>query len=62
MGIHQVMPDLDPTAAIIYELVRRHKHEVFLFNEYHAVDRACKKFISNLIPQKFYKSLTVLTN
>ena len=29
-----------------------------LFNEYHAVDRACKKVISKLIPQKFYKSLS----
>ena len=29
-----------------------------LFNEYHAVDRACKNFISKLIPDKFYKSLS----
>ena len=57
-GIHQVMPDPAPTAAIIFELVRTHKHEVSLFNEYHAVDHVCKKVISKLIPQKFYKYLS----
>ena len=51
------MPDPDPTAAILSELFRKHKHEVRLFNEYHAVDRSCKKVILKLIPQKFYKSL-----
>ena len=34
-GIHLVMPDPAPTAAILSELVRTHKHEVRLFNEYH---------------------------
>ena len=29
-----------------------------LFNEYYYVDHACKKVISKLIPQKFYKSLS----
>ena len=57
-GIHPVMPDPAPTAAILSELVRMHKHHVHLFNEYHAVDRACKKFISKLIPEKFYNSLS----
>ena len=57
-GIHPVMPDPDPTTVILSELVRTHKHRVRLFNEYHAVDRACKKVISKLIPQKFYKSLS----
>ena len=51
------MPDPSPTAAILSELFRTHKHEVRLFNEYHAVDCACKKFISKLILEKFYKSL-----
>ena len=51
------MPDPAPTATILSELVRTHKHEVRLFNEYHAVNRACKKVVSELIPQKFYKSL-----
>ena len=51
------MPNPDPTAAILSELVRTHKHQVRLFNKYHAVDRACKKLISKLVPEKFYKSL-----
>ena len=52
------MPDPAPTAAIVFEIVRTHKHEVRLFNEYHAVERACKKVIYKLIPQKFYKHLS----
>ena len=56
-GIHPVMPDPAPTTAILPELVRKHKHEVRPFNEYHAVDRARKKVISKIIPHKFYKSL-----
>ena len=51
------MPDPAPTAAILSELVRTQKHKVLLFKEYHIVDRACKKVISKLIPEKFYKSL-----
>ena len=56
-GIHPVMPDSSPTAVILSELVRTHKHEVSLFNKYHAVNRACKEVISKLIPEKLYKSL-----
>ena len=52
------MPDPAPTAAILSELVRTHKHEVRPLNEYNAVDRACKKVISKLILEKFYKSLS----
>ena len=52
------MPDPAPTATILSELTRTHKHEVRLFNEYHAVDRACKKVISKLIQQKFNKYLS----
>ena len=52
------MPDPDPTAGIFPKLVRTHKHEVFLFNEYCAVNPACKKVISQLIPEKYYKSLS----
>ena len=57
-GIHPVMPDPAPTAAIFSELVRTHKHEIRLFKKYHAVHWACKKFISQLIPDKYYKSLS----
>ena len=31
-----------------------------LFNEYHAVNSVCKKVISKLNPEKFYKSLLSL--
>ena len=58
-GIHLVLPDPTPTAAIFSELVRTHKHEVCLFNKYHAVDRACKKVISKLTPEKYYKYLSI---
>ena len=51
------MPDPAPTAAILSELVRTHKNKVRLFNEYHAVDRTCKKVVSKLIQEKFYKYL-----
>ena len=57
-GIHPVMHNPAPTAAISSELVRTQKHHVRLFNEYHAVKRACKKVISKFIPEKFYKSLS----
>ena len=49
-GIHPVMPDSTQTAAILSKLVRTHKHEVPIFNEYHAVDCVCKKIIIKLIP------------
>ena len=45
-------------AAILSKVFRTHKHKVCLFKKYHAVDRACKKVISKLIPEKFYKSLS----
>ena len=51
------MPDPAPTATILSELVRTHKQQVRLFNEYHVVDRACKKIISKLIPENLYNSL-----
>ena len=57
-SIHPVMPDPAPTAAILSKLVRTNKRGVCLFNEYHAVDQACKKVISQLIPEKYYKSLS----
>ena len=55
-GIHPVMPDPVPTVVILSELMRTHKHEVHVFNKYHTVDRACRKVISPLIPEKYYKS------
>ena len=53
------MPDPAPTVAILSELSRTHKHQVRIFNEYHSVDHGCKKVISKLIPEKFYRSLSI---
>ena len=53
------MPNPSTTAAILSKVVRTHKHEVCLFNEYHAVHRACKKVISKLILEKLYNSLSI---
>ena len=53
------MPDPTPMAAILSKLVKTHKHEVRIFNEYHVVGRACKKVISKLIHDKYYKSLSI---
>ena len=52
-GIHPVMPDPAPTSAILSELVRTHKHEVRLFNEYHTVNCACKKGHFQVDPGEF---------
>ena len=57
-GIHPVMPDPTPTAAILSELVRTHKHEVRIFYKYQAVNCACKKVIIKLILEKYCKSLS----
>ena len=57
-GIHLVMPDPTPMAAILSGLVRTHKHEVRLFNKYHTVYHAYKKVISRFISEKYYKSLS----
>ena len=50
LGIHLVMPNPSPTAAILSEFVRKHKNEVHLFNKNHTVDCACKKVTRKLIP------------
>ena len=57
MGIHPVMTKPTITAEILSKLVRNHKHKVWLFNKYHAVDRSYKKDIRKLTPKKYYKSL-----
>ena len=56
--IHPVMPEPTPTAAILSELFRTHKHEVRLVKKYYAVDRAYKKVTRKLIHEKYYKSLS----
>ena len=58
LGIHSDMPDPAPTAAILSTLARNHNHKVRLYNKYHAVDWVCMNIISQLIPEKYYKSLS----
>ena len=53
------MPNPAPTATILSQLFRTHKYQVCLFNEYHAIDRACIKVMSKFNPDKFYKSLLI---
>ena len=57
-GIHPFMPKPARTSTISSKLVRTHKHQVRLFNEYHTVNRACKKVNSKLMPENFYKSFS----
>ena len=52
------MPNPAPTAVILSKLVRTHNNEVILFKEYDTVDWECKRVISQLIPEKLYKSLS----
>ena len=56
-GVHPTIPTPAPTAAALAEIFRNHKHDLKVFFEYHAVDKACKKVVMKLIPEKFYKSL-----
>ena len=57
-GIHRFISNPAPTAAIFPKPVRNHKHGVCPFKEYHAVDRACKKVMSQLIRGKYYNYLS----
>ena len=59
-GIHLVMPNPAPTAAVLSRVVRYHKHEVHSFNKYHAVDQACKNSVSQLISEKHYNYLLII--
>ena len=56
-GIHPTIPTPPPSAVVLAELVRAHKNRMKEFQEYNAMDRAIKRVISKLIPEKFYKSL-----
>ena len=59
--IHQVMTDSASTVDFFSELVRNHKHKVWIFNKYNVVYRMWKRVISQLIPEKFYNSLASQT-
>ena len=52
-SVHPHIPTPVPSAAALTILVRDHKNNVRVFNEYHAVEKACKKVIQKLIPENF---------
>ena len=60
LGIHPVMPNQAPTAAI-FPNSSEHTSTKFFSFKYHAVDCLCRKFIIKLIPEKFYQSLSSST-
>ena len=45
-----------PTAAVIGSLTCQHTEDTRVFNEYHRVDRACKKVLCTLIPEAYFLS------
>ena len=51
-----VLGDSAPSAAVIGSLTRQHTEDTRVFNEYHSVDRACKKFLCTLSPEAYFRS------
>ena len=51
------IPNPPPSAAVIGVLTREHSEQLRVFTKYHNVDKACKKVITNLIPEIYYKTL-----
>ena len=51
-----VLGDLVLSAAVIRSLTRQHTEDTRVFDEYHSVDRACKKFLCKLIPEAYFRS------
>ena len=51
-----VLEDPAPTPPIIGSLTCQHTEDTRLFNEYHNVDRACKKLLCTLILEAYFRS------
>ena len=51
-----VLGDPALSAAVIGSLTRQHIEDTRVFNEYHSVDRACKKVLCILIPEAYFWS------
>ena len=51
-----VLGDPAPSAAVIGSLTRQHTEDTRVFNEYHSIDRACKKVLCTLIPEAYFRS------
>ena len=56
-GATPLIPDPLPPAAAIGVITREHAEDSRVFREYHNVDKACKKVITRLVPEIYYKSL-----
>ena len=52
-----VLADPAPSASVIGTLTLQHTEDTRVFNEYHSVDRACKKVLCTLIPEAYFRSL-----
>ena len=51
-----VLADPAPSAAVIRTLTRHHTENMRVFNDYHSVDKACKKVIFTQIPEAYFRS------
>ena len=51
-----VLGDPAPSEAVIGSLTRQHTEDTRVFNEYHIVDRACKKVLCTLILEACFRS------
>ena len=51
-----VLGDPAPSEAVIGSLTFQHTEYTRVFNEYHSVDRACKKVLCTLIPEAYFQS------
>lgn len=56
-GATLTLPDPPPTAVAIGEMTRAHTEDSRCFREYHNVDKACKKVITKLVPEVYYRTL-----
>ena len=56
-GAIVTITDPPPTAAVIGVITREHTEALRVFNEYKNVDKACKKVITNICPEIYYKTL-----
>ena len=49
-----VLAEPAPAAAFIGTLTRNHTKDICVFNEYHSVDKACKKVLFTLVPEAYF--------
>ena len=45
-----------PSETVIISLTSQHTEDTRVFNEYHSVDRACKKVLCTLIMEAYFRS------